>query len=337
MDFREHIRTKLLKKNDRILEFGPLNWPIVTKEHYPNVRYSDIRNSNEVKKLYASNDYLESTGIKIDVKSIVDIDYVIDDNYKKTFKGVEKFDAVILGHVIEHIPDIIFFFQDVMNVLKKHGKLIIIYPDARYCFDHFRNGTTFIDAYDVYENSKNSSKRVFDFVYNVVHENRPTFFWGDEGLNKILPKNKFDDALVSYEKAKNNELPDDTHFWPFADYQFVKFLYDMDRAGLLDLNIVDFYETQHNTQEFMIILSPKTKKSINYSKYQKILSTTHPVDRARIALSEKENLQTRLTELEGLIKQKNTELTNIYESKKWRVANKAAKVKTLLTPKSKDL
>jgi hypothetical protein len=327
LDFRKYIRDKIINPNDRILEFGPLNRPIVTKDQYKNAYYSDIRNSDEIKKLYTSNDYLKSTGIDVDLDTIVDIDYVVNDTYKRTFKNVEKFDAVILGHVIEHIPDIISFFLDVPNVINKNGKLIIIYPDARYCFDHFRNGTTFIDAYDVYENSENSSKRVFDFVFNVVHENNASLFWGDKGLNKLIPRNNFKESITALQKAKKNELPDDTHFWPFADYQFIKFLYDMDRAGLLNFEIESFYPTQENTQEFMIILKPKDKPEINYKKYIKLLDEVSFATKEIRYKEVYEITQNEINALNSENKQLKKELSQIYNSKKWKYAHTIGKLK----------
>ena len=336
MDFREYIRTKLLKKKDRILEFGPLNWPIVTKERFSNAFYSDIRNSDDIKKLYTSNEYLESTGISINIDTIVDIDYVVGGTYKDSFKNVEKFDVVILGHVIEHIPNIIFFFQDVMNVLKKNGKLVIIYPDARYCFDHFRNGTTFIDAYSAYKSDKMNANAVFDFVYNVVHENDPKRFWNDAGVDDLLPKNKLSDATIARQKAEEGILPDDVHFWPFSDHQFIKFLYDMDRAGLLDLDISDFYETQNNTQEFMIILTPKKKKTLKYTKYQQILGSINPVVKAGLAQKEKEALTERILELEKVVGEARSELNSIYKSKKWRFVNRTAILKHRISKRQQN-
>jgi SAM-dependent methyltransferase len=327
MDFRKYIRTKLLKKNDRILEFGPLIRPLVSKRDYPNIFFADVRSTEDIKKLYTSNDYLEATGLTVDINSVVGIDYVITKSYTETFKNKEKFDVVYLSHVIEHMPDIISFFKDVANIIKNDGKLVLIYPDARYCFDHFRNGSTFVDAYDVYKNKSANSKAVLDFTYNVLHENNPAFFWSEKGIVDILPQNKFEDALESYDKAAVNELPDDVHFWPFSDYQFVKFLYDMDRAGLLDFEISDFHETQQNTQEFMIVLTRKTAKSPDYQRYQKILAGISPVTKANIAREEKQALTERVARLEQTADLLKAELEGIYSSKKWRYASKAADIK----------
>jgi len=327
MDFRDYIRKKYLKPSKRILEFGPLNFPTVTKKTHPNIFFADIRSTEDVVKMYTSNDYLESTGITVDLDSIVHIDYVIKDSYKQTFKNIEKFDIAILSHVIEHVPDIIEFFRDVTNVLNKNGKLIIIYPDARYCFDHFRNGTTFIDAYDVYMNKENSSKRVFDFVYNVVQENNPSYFWHDTKRNDILPNNTFKSAVKAASKARKGELPDDTHFWPFSNYQLIKFLYDMDRAGLLDFDIEEFYPTPENYQECLLVLTPKKKLGVKHGVYREIFDKVDP----SIKDIDNRNKIIRLEAEVNALKKDTThiiaELDAIKNSKKWRYVERIAKAK----------
>lgn len=327
MDFRKYIIRKYLKKDDRILEFGPLIRPLVSKKDYPNIFFADVKSTEDVKKLYTGNDYLKATGLNVDVNAIAPIDYVITKSYTETFENEEKFDVVYLSHVIEHMPDIIAFMKDVVNIIKPDGKLILLYPDARYCFDHFRNGTTFVDAYDVYKTKSANRKAVFDFAYNVVSENIPAFFWSEKGILDILPQNKFRDAVKLYDKAASNELPDDVHFWPFSDYQFVKFLYDMDRAGLLDFEISDFHETQYDTQEFMIVLTRKTTKSPDYKKYRKILASISPVTRANAAQKTVQVLTERVTKLEQTVTLLKAELESVYGSKKWRFASKAASIK----------
>lgn len=346
MDFRELVRKKYLKKTSRILEFGPLIRPTATKATHPGIRFADIRSTEDIKKLYTSNQYLKSTGLAVDIDSVVEIDYVVKDSYKETFKNEEKFDVVILSHVIEHMPDIIEFFQDIKNIVNKSGKLIIIYPDARYCFDHFRNGTSFIDAYDVYENKPSAGKRVFDFVYNVVNENDAWLFWNDSKVGDIIPKTKFSYALEAYEKSLDGALPDDTHFWPFSNYQLIKFLYDMDRAGLLDFNIDEFYPTPENNQECMIILTPKKNRKIDYVKYKKLLSSTSPTgegvssrrDKAALAAAN-HNLaimEKSLSDLRAEYDAMKSELEAIFKSKKWRYSKKIADVKNKIISNGKD-
>jgi SAM-dependent methyltransferase len=320
MNFRDHIRNEILKTDDRILEFGPLNWPVVQKSQFNNAMYADIRSTDDIKKLYTSNDYLKATGISIDIESIVDIDFVITDSYVGAFSNIKKFDAVILSHVIEHIPDIIDFFKDVSKIIKKDGKLIILYPDARYCFDHFRNGTTFIDAYEVYKNKAKNASSVFDFTFNVINENNPKFFWNSTKLPEKLPKNDFNKSLEAHKKAQKGTMPDDVHFWPFSDYQFIKFLYDMERARLLDFNISEFRATQRDTQEFMAILSLKDKKTT--TNYADILSGVSPQIKLTKSYDKILALEDEVRGVKSKNERLNTEIAGIYNSIRYRFINK---------------
>ncbi len=325
MDFRNYIRHTLLKKNDRVLEFGPLHRPIASKEITPNTFFADIRSTEDIKQLYTSNEYLKSTGLTVDINEIVDIDYVVKDSYKETFKGVEKFDSIILAHVIEHMPDIIEFFTDIKNILKKNGHLILIYPDAQYCFDHFRNGTSFIDAYEVYINKPNASKRVFDFVYNVVAENNPGYYWEDVTHEDKLPVNSFEKAVGAYNDAKLDKLPDDTHFWPFSDYQFIKFLYDMDRAGMLGFSVEAFYETEHNTQEFMVVLKNTPSKDKSGKTYKEMLNNLCNRNKLAHLKAKSEKLQAELSVERAEKGRLQRELSDIYSSRKWKYTQKVVR------------
>jgi len=333
MDFRKYLKEEFLKPDDSILEFGPLTRPTVQKETHPNIKYADIRSTEDIKKLYTTNDYLKSTGLSVDLDSVVEIDHVVKGSYKESFRGVDKFDVVILSHVIEHMTDIVDFFEDITHVLKRSGRLVIIYPDAKYCFDHFRNGTTFIDAYDVYKNKNHSSNRVFDFVYNVVKENNPNVFWNDIDKGALLPENSFNKALKARENALKNKLPDDTHFWPFSDYQLIKFFYDMDRAGLFKFDIEEFYPTEQNTQECMVILKLKNKKTVDVSLYKDLFNKVSPAVKEIKQRKENDSLQDKLNLVEDENKRLKEELTAVYQSKKWRYAEKVAITKNKLLGK----
>ena len=239
----------------RILELGPLNRPIADKSIYPNAFYCDVRSTEDVRKLYSGNDYLEATGIKVDPESIMTIDYVVQESYEKTFQNVEKFDCVIASHVLEHMGDLIFALRDISTVLTPGGLFYIVYPDKRYCFDHFRTSASFRDAYNVFRNgSSENASMVLDFYYSVVSENNPAFFWRNDGILNFLPKESFENAVDHYEKALNGVRMDDVHYWPFSDMDFLKFLYDCTRAKLIPFRCVAFWPCLQNDQQFIVVL-----------------------------------------------------------------------------------
>lgn len=365
MDFREYIKNNILKKNNRIIEFGPLNRPVAKKEEFSKAFYADIKNRNEIVELYTDNNYLKSTGIFVDVESIVNIDYVVKENYKNTFKKVKKFDISILSHVVEHMPNLLYFFKDIENILKDGSKLILIYPDCRYCFDHFRNETSFRDAYSTYIEGNNSNARLgFDFTFNVIKENDAAYFWNSKNLTDRINKNNFNGAEESYKSYLENKSLEDVHYWPFSDYGFLKFLFEAKKSKLINFNLLEFYPTQKNTQEFMVILE-YNKKENNYENILKLMNEYDPntiknIDNEKIENLIKENndFKEDLTKKENIIiniekeltKKENTiiniekelkdkeksietlikEINNILNSKSWKITKPLRKISSLV-------
>lgn len=256
MDPRVRFFLSLIEdKSKRILELGPLNRPIADKRIYPNTFYCDIRSTEEVQKLYSGNAYLEATGIKVEPETIIPIDYVVAENYEKTFMEVEKFDCVVASHVLEHMTDLIFALRDIGTVLKPGGIFCIIYPDKRYCFDHFRTSARFCDAYNVFHNGTvKNAPMVLDFFYSVISENNPAIFWNGDGILNYLPTIPFEKAVEKYEQALKGVKMDDVHYWPFTDMDFLKFLYDCIRARLIPFRCISFCPCAENDQQFMVAL-----------------------------------------------------------------------------------
>lgn len=256
MDPRKEFFQSLIKDNTkRILELGPLNRPVAEKASYPNAFYCDIRSTEEVRALYSGNDYLAATGIEINMETIVPIDYVVKDGYSKSLSAVEKFDYVIASHVLEHVDDLIFALQDIAQLLKPGGIFCIVYPDKRYCFDHFRTSASFRDAYHVFrDGTKNNAPMVLDFYYSVIPENNPSLFWNQDGILNELPRASYENAVAHYERVLDGERMDDIHYWPFTDMDFLKFLYDCTRARLLPFRCISFCPCVKDGQQFMVAL-----------------------------------------------------------------------------------
>lgn len=249
------VKRHLENSQLRILELGPLNRPIVEKNEYPNCRYCDIRSTEEVKALYSGNAYLETTGIQVDTSTIVEIDDVISGSYSKFYEDKEKFDVVVASHVLEHMDDLIFSLRDIAGILKPGGVFCIVYPDKRYCFDHFRDSASFRDAYNVFRYGKQyNAPMVLDFYLSAVAENSPYRFWENNDLTSILPRNNVQEAVHRFEEARNGIRMDDVHYWPFTDWDFLLFLYECTQAGLLPFRCVDFTPTPENDQQFFLAL-----------------------------------------------------------------------------------
>lgn len=256
IDIRARMANYIKDYDSRILEIGPLKRCLLDREKYHNYFFADIRSTEEIKQVYAGNRYLEKTGISINIKEIIDIDYVIQGSYSATFKNSEKFNYIIVSHVLEHVPNLIDFFLDIQNIIEENGEIIIIYPDKRFCFDHFRSDSKFSDIYNVYLNgNKALGAQVLDFYTNVIPENDPRKFWENGDGVDFNFKNDKKKNLKAYHNTIKGKLEEDVHYWPFSDYAFIKFLQDASVYNLFPFSVKEFIPTQLNTQSFLVILS----------------------------------------------------------------------------------
>jgi SAM-dependent methyltransferase len=185
----------------------------------------------------------------------VDIDYIINEHgYADTLRDVEKFDYIVATHVIEHVPQLIAWFQDLSNILKPNGKLCLSIPDKRYTFDHYRYQTTFAECFDVYtRNIKNHPARVLDEVINATTKNTFTGWWANCNDMDALPKEAplFRTAVDLYQKA----LADHNYMTPghcsvFTPESFLFILYGMNKLSLSPFRCVEFFDTEENSTEF---------------------------------------------------------------------------------------
>ncbi len=105
-----------------------------------------------------------------------------------------RFDVITLWHVLEHIPNLIEYINQIKKLLKPNGKLIIAVPNYKSYDAKFYK--EFWAAYDV-------PRHLWHFSQSSI---RKLFFEVDMKIEKILPM-KFDSFYVSLlsEKYKSNK------------------------------------------------------------------------------------------------------------------------------------
>ncbi len=82
-----------------------------------------------LKELHKELPNVELTGIDVYKTRIKDIDIKTGDITKGLFFKDDAFDCIILGEVIEHVPDPDFLLKEIRRILKKGGFLIISTPN----------------------------------------------------------------------------------------------------------------------------------------------------------------------------------------------------------------
>ena len=133
----------LINTTKNILEIGVLDKPCININS-SNYKVIDVFTTQELKDLYKNDPY-------VNIENIKNVDYINKNNdiYNKIIDIY--FDYIVSSHNIEHSPCLISFLINLSSVLKSDGKIFLMIPDHRYCFDKYRNESTILDVLDISE------------------------------------------------------------------------------------------------------------------------------------------------------------------------------------------
>lgn len=158
---RERILAFLDVARQRGLEIGPLDRPIVPRGMGP-VEYVDRAHRDELVDTYGLSN-------EVDARRIVEVDHIWgDQRLIDCVGGARAYDYLLASHVIEHVPDLFGWLQEIGEVLVDGGLGVFIVPDRRYTFDVSRRASSesqFLDAY-VRGLRRPTPGQVFDCFYH---------------------------------------------------------------------------------------------------------------------------------------------------------------------------
>lgn len=265
MSRNKHILKKIDLANNVGLELGPLHRPILTKK-VSKVFYVDHVSTKELRKKYEGHPF--------DLNSIVDVDYAVGDKTLKQSLPNKKFDFVVASHVIEHIPNVVAWLEDVASVLKPGGILSLVIPDMRYTFDIARWPSRPSEIIGAYLDgiTKSTSSMIYD-AKSEFQETTPQRAW--LGLVQDVlggpSKDQLRDALSI---CKINLEPGsyvDVHCHTFTPYTFMDILRQLMVHELIDFEVAYFKDTSVNELEFFVSL-----RKIDGSRNAKLQLATVP-------------------------------------------------------------
>ena len=173
------------------LEIGPMHIPYVERTEGNNIFYTDWQSTEDLKKQNINNP-------ELDVDDIVDIDFIWDPKKKITECTPLKFDYIVASQVVEHIPDMIGWMQQLFDVLRPGGVLTLGIPDKRYTFDAYRNSTTPAEIIETYvrEEKIPTIRQIYDNCKNAI------VVCGDAKVNTEMPFDNYQ-HLYTPEEALN--------------------------------------------------------------------------------------------------------------------------------------
>ncbi len=231
------------------VEIGALDKPILTKDEI-QVTYVDYTDTETLKKNYASfPDH--------DIDKIVDVDAIWGDKTlsEALGEGVEV-DLVLASHVIEHVPDLITWLEEIGAILKPDGTIHLAIPDRRYCFDIRRRETTIAEV--IYSRMVRARTplphQVLDFGLNFFAVDCVDVWDG-----KVIIPDYIDDEQMAHgtrvaQAVMDNDQYFDIHCWVFTPLTFARLMQQLSATGLLNMACKSWHDTARNELEFFVTM-----------------------------------------------------------------------------------
>jgi hypothetical protein len=165
----------------------------------------------------------------------------------------ERPDLVIANHVIEHVPDIIRWLQDIRAIIASRGYLFLSVPDRRFTFDYFKPHTDAVDLIRAYDEKlvKPSKYQILRHLYYHAEVNHRDA-WDGRYPPDHLHRLSFSEAIG---KAQGlSEHYTDVHCYIFTNETFKRILDDLAESGLVPWSTSAVSDVNRNENEFRVLL-----------------------------------------------------------------------------------
>lgn len=252
MDFRATIRQGL-DKGLKGLEFGPSFNPVAPKAEGFNIVTVDHLSKEELVNKYR--------GEPVELDRIENVDVVWAGQDLRDELGCGTFDYIIASHVVEHVPCLVSFLRLCQDLLNDMGRLYLLVPDKRFCFDVFRPLTSTGLVLDAYfeKRTRPAPYQIFEqHAYSAKCLGSPN--WSADTPRSFSVADDIDAAFETYQAARSDETYRDVHCWVFVPSSFRRIVAELRSLGLIAFGELSFADTKGC--EFYLSLSKNAPTDI---------------------------------------------------------------------------
>jgi hypothetical protein len=268
--FRTYAKS-IVSKQSRILEIGPSYSPVYPRREGFNVSILDHLDTEALRAKYSA--------MSVDISLIEEVDFVWNGEAIHSAVDGQKFDFVLASHVVEHSTNFVQFLNDIGEALTENGKIILMVPDKRYCFDLFQplTDTAKILSDHVRSASVHTMEAMYrehshvsvDYKEHVFPRKENIYAWGQgsiEGL-KFGNNDPIGWYMNSLSKIKETAYID-FHEYFFTPTSFLLIVEELNFLGLLQMKVATL--TRARGCEFLVVLEPSSSSSNDLDRYSKM-------------------------------------------------------------------
>jgi SAM-dependent methyltransferase len=234
-DPRRDLLLEGLPLTARVVEVGASFRPLVPKSRGWNACVVDHDTKQGLVAKYAA--------AAVSPDAIEDVDVIWREGpLHEAFPSADlgTFDAVVVSHVLEHMPDLLGFLDSVRRLVRDDGCLVFALPDKRWCFDFFRPHTLAGDVLQAHRERRvrHTPATLFNEVaYSVTLRGQPGWFAGESAAELVFAHPPGRARQVFDAVCRPADVYRDAHAWQFTPASFELLILDLAASGGCDWRI----------------------------------------------------------------------------------------------------
>lgn len=248
------------------LEIGPSFNPVAPKRAGYNVHVLDHLDAPGLREKYPH----------LEPENIEDVDFVWRGEPLAELVGATGvYDWIVASHVIEHTPDLVTFVQQCALLLKPTGRLSLVVPDKRYCFDLYSPESStgqILDAYHA-RRTRPTPGQVFDHYANSMSRDG-SISWDPLATGTLALHHHPDEGRRMWLRAQTSDEYLDVHNWRFTPHSFRLMIADLEALGLIQIGIIREFGTVGC--EFFVTLGQHEAGAVAPARYPLLREAANP-------------------------------------------------------------
>jgi hypothetical protein len=201
--------------------------------------------------------YAEDPHVRAADIGAVDIvwnDGPLRDAVARALPGAERWFAyAIASHVIEHVPDMIWWLAEIRSVLSSGAALRLVMPDRRFTMDIARRETVLADVLAAYlvAARRPQPREIIDFYSRYQNVDVVSAWRGQQKVRQIGPLDQAETAVRLAQSALAGGYHD-VHCWVFTPRSFLALMVELARLGLIWFAFEKMIPTAEDTLDFCV-------------------------------------------------------------------------------------